>query len=77
MMNSLALLSIIGLVIHSAIGFPFPYSARKHLFALTMGVACGPLLGAALVLPFVALLFHDIDTMTGLFVRSIEISSHE
>ncbi len=34
-----------------------------------MGVACGPLLGAAGILPFVALIFHDFGTMCDVFIH--------
>lgn len=38
--------------------------AREAFFNATIGVACGTLLGANIVLPFVACLFHDVNTMT-------------
>ena len=69
MMNTVALLSLICLVLHSTLHLPFSDAARKQLFVLLIGTACGPLMGAAMVLPFVALLFHSIDTMTGLFIH--------
>ena len=43
--------------------------ARKSFFNALMGVACGTLMGANIVLPFVACLFHDVNTMTGLFIH--------
>jgi len=42
---------------------------RKHLFLAAYGICCGPLLGATAVLPFVALIFHDVTTMTSLFIH--------
>ena len=70
MMNTIALLSLICLVLHSApIHVPVSDAARKELFVFMLGTACGPLMGAAIVLPFVALLFHNLDTMTGLFIH--------
>jgi hypothetical protein len=69
MMNTVALLSLICLVFHTVIHLPISDAARKELFVFTLGTACGPLMGAAIVLPFVALLFHSIDTMTGLFIH--------
>uniref|UniRef100_A0A7S3L9N6 Glycerophosphocholine acyltransferase 1 n=1 Tax=Amphora coffeiformis TaxID=265554 RepID=A0A7S3L9N6_9STRA len=70
MMNTIAVLSLICLVLHSATPvLPLSDAARKELFIFMLGTACGPLMGAAIVLPFVALLFHDLDTMTGLFIH--------
>ena len=43
--------------------------AREAFFNAAMGVACGTLMGANIVLPFVACLFHDVNTMTGLFIH--------
>eukprot|EP00985_Skeletonema_marinoi_P033770 scaffold42116_cov241-Skeletonema_marinoi.AAC.1 len=43
--------------------------ARKSFFNAMMGVACGTLMGANIVLPFVACMFHDVNTMTGLFIH--------
>ncbi|KAL7544954.1 hypothetical protein ACHAWF_008326 [Thalassiosira exigua] len=43
--------------------------AREAFFNALMGVACGALLGANIVLPFVACVFHDVNTMTGLFIH--------
>ena len=43
--------------------------ARKSFFSASLGVSCGPLVGANIVLPFVACLFHDVNTMTGLFIH--------
>jgi len=42
---------------------------HKNLFLASFGVACGPLLGAAFVLPFVSLVFHDFGTMCDLFIH--------
>jgi len=42
---------------------------RKHVYLAAAGAACGPLLGATALLPFVAFLFHDVRTMTGLFIH--------
>lgn len=32
-------------------------------------LSCGVLMGANIILPFVACLFHDVNTMTGLFIH--------
>ena len=43
--------------------------ARKGFFSALVGVTCGVLLGANIVLPFLACIFHDVNTMTGLFIH--------
>jgi hypothetical protein len=43
--------------------------AREACFNALLGVSTGPLMGANIVLPFVACLFHDVSTMTGLFIH--------
>jgi len=42
---------------------------RRSIFLASFGVACGPLLMATAVLPFVAMVFHDIVSMIGLFIH--------
>ena len=42
---------------------------RKKVFLGSLGIVCGPLLGATAVLPFVAMVFHDVNSMTGLFIH--------
>lgn len=44
-------------------------TAREACFKALTGVALGPLMGANILLPFVACLFHDVNTMTGLFIH--------
>ncbi len=39
-----------------------PYGFRKSLFLACFGVFCGPVFMAAMVLPFVAFLFHDVNS---------------
>ena len=43
--------------------------AREAFYNALLGVSCGTLIGANIVLPFVACLFHDVNTMTGLFIH--------
>uniref|UniRef100_A0A7S4JRP2 Glycerophosphocholine acyltransferase 1 n=1 Tax=Odontella aurita TaxID=265563 RepID=A0A7S4JRP2_9STRA len=73
MMNFVALLALVALVSHSLLkmaGLCFmPEALRKHIFLAVLGTAGGPLLFATALLPHIALLFHDIDTMTGLFIH--------
>ncbi len=42
---------------------------KETLFKCGMGVFCGVLACANIALPFVACLFHDVNTMTGLFIH--------
>ena len=42
---------------------------RKHLFLAAYGISCGPLLGSTTVLNFVALIFHDVTSMTSVFIH--------
>eukprot|EP00573_Skeletonema_grethae_P000556 CAMPEP_0201691448 /NCGR_PEP_ID=MMETSP0578-20130828/4603_1 /ASSEMBLY_ACC=CAM_ASM_000663 /TAXON_ID=267565 /ORGANISM="Skeletonema grethea, Strain CCMP 1804" /LENGTH=438 /DNA_ID=CAMNT_0048176651 /DNA_START=17 /DNA_END=1333 /DNA_ORIENTATION=+ len=42
---------------------------REVVFKAAMGVFCGVLACANIALPFVACLFHDVNTMTGLFIH--------
>ncbi len=42
---------------------------HKELFIASIGIACGPLLGAAGALPFVALVFHDVGVMCDVFIH--------
>ncbi|KAL3758127.1 hypothetical protein ACHAWU_004208 [Discostella pseudostelligera] len=44
-------------------------ATRRALFSALLGISCGPLTGANIVLPFVSCLFHDVNTMTGLFIH--------
>jgi Protein of unknown function (DUF2838) len=46
-----------------------PTFVRKQVYLTFMAAACGPLLGASFLLPFVSFLFHDVRTMTGLFIH--------
>mmetsp|Transcript_33596 Transcript_33596/g.69059 ORF Transcript_33596/g.69059 Transcript_33596/m.69059 type:complete len:423 (+) Transcript_33596:245-1513(+) len=44
-------------------------STRETFMKSEIGVNCGTLMGANIVLPFVACLFHDLNTMTGFFIH--------
>ena len=51
--------------------------ARESFYNALLGVSCGTLMGANIALPFVACLFHDVNTMTGLFIHLMPpVSSH-
>lgn len=68
-MNVIGVVCLLIFCIDGAVGRPLPEWFHRHLFAAALGVACGPLLGACLVLPFVCLLFHDVGTMADLFIH--------
>lgn len=46
-----------------------PDSLRKQLFLAAYGVSCGPLLGATMAMPFVGLIFHEVNSMTSVFIH--------
>lgn len=46
-----------------------PLEVRKNLFLACFGIFCGPVFMAAMVLPFVAFLFHDVNTMANLIIH--------
>lgn len=68
-MNFCALMYLIGMVLSDVTGFDVKDSTREIVFKAASGVACGVLLSANIALPFVACLFHDVNTMTGLFIH--------
>uniref|UniRef100_A0A7S4AAJ5 Glycerophosphocholine acyltransferase 1 n=2 Tax=Pseudo-nitzschia australis TaxID=44445 RepID=A0A7S4AAJ5_9STRA len=69
-MNTLcAALIVTGIV---SDGFSTDYISvelRKKLFLACFGIFCGPIFMAAMVLPFVAFLFHDVNTMANLIIH--------
>lgn len=46
-----------------------PREIRFQIYDAVVGFSLGPLTGATAALPFVAFLFHDVRTMTGLFIH--------
>jgi len=44
-------------------------AARKAVFSALVGVGAGGITGANIVLDFIALVFHDINSMTGVFIH--------
>jgi hypothetical protein len=46
-----------------------PTSLRKQLFLAAFGIFAGPVSLAAMALPFVAFLFHDVNTMANLVIH--------
>mmetsp|Transcript_7385 Transcript_7385/g.21480 ORF Transcript_7385/g.21480 Transcript_7385/m.21480 type:complete len:513 (-) Transcript_7385:2423-3961(-) len=42
---------------------------RKKVFLASFGIFCGPIFLAAMALPFVAFLFHDVNTMANLIIH--------
>ena len=62
-------LPVIGGSSKDAAAFVVTTEMRKQVFMGAFGVCCGPLLGATALLPFVAFVFHDINTMTNLSIH--------
>lgn len=60
-------LGVVGLVLLTF--FPWSQDVHKMFLFAAYGTACGPLLGACGVLPFVALVFHDVSVMTDVFIH--------
>ncbi|KAL3907049.1 MAG: hypothetical protein SGILL_009030 [Bacillariaceae sp.] len=46
-----------------------PTEIRKQLFLSAFGTFCGPVFLASMALPFVAFLFHDVNTMANLIIH--------
>ena len=51
------------------LGNPSGEAVHRQVYMASLGTACGPLLGACFVLPFVCCLFHDINTLSDLFIH--------
>jgi len=70
-MNASGVLIIISITILN--GFLPPeylsMEARKIIFLANFGVMCGPVFMASMALPFVAFLFHDLNTMCNLIIH--------
>jgi hypothetical protein len=67
MMNFNAIFSLLLLVAP----LPLSASARRFLYRGGFGIACGPLLGATAILPFVGFVFHDLNTMTNVVIHAM------
>jgi len=65
-MNIVGLFALVALVTGKDV---FSDVFRKHLFLAAYGTACGPLVGATSVLPFISLIFHDLHSMTSVFIH--------
>jgi len=46
-----------------------PDELRQHMLLAVIGTGCGSLLGACVALPFVALVFHEYQAMTAVFIH--------
>lgn len=68
-MNFLAIVFLAVLVLCEVVGSAVEEDTRKAFLKAALGIACGVLLGANIALPFVACVFHDVSTMTGLFIH--------
>mmetsp|Transcript_12450 Transcript_12450/g.35644 ORF Transcript_12450/g.35644 Transcript_12450/m.35644 type:complete len:484 (+) Transcript_12450:111-1562(+) len=68
-MNILALFVLIFFVLDGLLLNPSGEALHRQVFMSSLGTACGPLLGACFILPFVCCLFHDINTLSDLFIH--------
>jgi hypothetical protein len=74
MMNASAILILVGLLVDRLVDPTYmSREFRFHIFLAAYGTSCGPLLGAAGVLPFVSVVFHEFDLMLGLFIHILPI----
>lgn len=69
MLNFIFLIALVTFVVENQTSLVLPEWLRKHVYLAALGTACGPLMGATFLLPFVSFLFHDLSTMTGLFIH--------
>jgi Protein of unknown function (DUF2838) len=65
-MNALAIVVLSLLIL---VGDHMSTSFRKELHLAAFGIYCGPVFLAAMTLPFVAFLFHDVNTMANLIIH--------
>ena len=49
-------------------------AARKAAFSALVGVGAGGITGANIILDFIALVFHDINSMTAVFIHMVSFS---
>ena len=68
-MNLMVLVILLIFVVDSLVGISGSEMAHKQLFLAAVGIACGPLLGVNIALPFICLLFHDVNTLAGFFIH--------
>ena len=68
-MNILALFVLVFFVLDGVLLNPSGEALHRQVFMSSLGTACGPLLGACFILPFVCCLFHDINTLSDLFIH--------
>ena len=67
--NFITMATLTYIVISGIFGLELNAGFREVMFKCAMGVFCGVLACANIALPFVACLFHDVNTMTGLFIH--------
>jgi hypothetical protein len=75
MMNAVAVVALVTLLIDRLIvTYPImSHEFRVYTFLAAYGTSCGPLFGAAGLLPFVSVVFHDLDLMLGLFIHVLPL----
>jgi len=67
-MNFLAIFTLALLLAAEGVGIEVTEHVRALLFSASVGISA-VLLGANIILPFVACVFHDVNTMTSLFIH--------
>ena len=67
-MNFLAIFALAIFFFAEIIGINITNETRETLFKASVGMSA-VLLAANIALPFVAMVFHDVNTMTGLFIH--------
>ena len=71
MVNFFGIFSLLALAFSEwLLGIKIDDDTRKTVFSACIGVSA-VLLGANMLLPFVALIFHDVNTMTGFFIHYV------
>jgi len=65
-MNILGMLVLLSL---TSVNDGFSQETRRQILMTAIGTSTGVLTGACLVLPFVAIVFHDARTMTGVLIH--------
>jgi len=63
------MVGVVALIVLVAGKHSLSESFRKELFLAAYGTACGPLFAATAVLPFISLIFHDMNSMTSVFIH--------
>ena len=68
-MNFLCIVFLALVVFTDVVGYSVEEDIRTTFMKAAMGGACGVLLSTNIALPFVACVFHDVNSMTALFIH--------